>query len=83
MNNWRQLPKAKKAVDEEWTKLEKKRAWLYDTVREYEDVRKEHEQNGNETHFGDLLRLCHVKHSELEAKFHRYKGRVVFRGGTT
>ena len=53
---------------------------MYETVREYEIVRKEHQQDGTEAHFGNLLRLCHVKHSELEAIFHRYKGRVVFRG---
>ena len=26
------------------------------------------------------MRLCHVKHSELDAKYQSFKGRVVFRG---
>ena len=35
---------------------------------------------GVDVHFGRLMDLCHLKNSELEEKFQRYKGRVVFRG---
>ena len=31
-------------------------------------------------HFGALMELCHIKHSELQAWLQRYKGRIVFRG---
>ena len=29
-----------------------------------------------------MFPLCHIKHSELAAKFQKYKGRVVFSGNT-
>ena len=32
-------------------------------------------------HFATLLDLCHLKNSDLEQKFQKYKGRVVLRGG--
>ena len=31
-------------------------------------------------HFGELMELCHEKHSELPPDQRGYKGRVVFRG---
>ena len=37
-------------------------------------------RTGKNVHFGDLMRLCHVKHSELEEKYRSLKGRIVFRG---
>ena len=55
-----------------------KRDWLLDTVREYEGVAKDAARTGKTVHFGDLMRLCHVKHSELEEKYHSFKGRVFF-----
>ena len=33
-------------------------------------------------HFESLMDLCHLKNSELEPLFQKYKGRVVLRGGT-
>ena len=30
-------------------------------------------------HFASLMNLCHLKNSELEPQFQRYKGRVVVR----
>ena len=33
-------------------------------------------------HFGTLMDLCHVKHSELPPEQRKYKGRVVLRGDT-
>ena len=34
----RSNPKAQASLDVEWVKLEKKDAWLYDTVQEWKDV---------------------------------------------
>ena len=31
-------------------------------------------------HFASLMDLCHLKNSELEPQFQKYKGRVVLRG---
>ena len=31
-------------------------------------------------HFSSLMDLCHLKNSELEPQFQKYKGRVVLRG---
>ena len=35
---------------------------------------------GRKVHFASLMDLCHLKKSELEPKFQKYKGRVVLRG---
>ena len=31
-------------------------------------------------HFASLMDICHLKNAELEARHHKYKGRVVLRG---
>ena len=31
-------------------------------------------------HFASLMDLCHLKNSELEPQFQKYKGRIVLRG---
>ena len=43
-------------------------------------VSKEAQKNNNNVHFASLRDLCHLKNSELEPQFQKYKGRVVFRG---
>ena len=35
---------------------------------------------GRKVHFASLMDLCHLKNSELEPQYQKYKGRVVFRG---
>ena len=52
----------------------------YDTGREYADIAAEATAQNRTMHFGELMRLCYVKHSELEASLRSYKGRVEFRG---
>ena len=76
----RRIPAAKDDVDEEFTKLFDKTSWDFSTVREKSDVKNEALKNKTTVHFGSIMELCHVKHSQLEAKYHRYKGRTVFRG---
>ena len=34
---------------------------------------------GRKVHFASLMDLCHLKNSELEPKFQKYKGRIVLR----
>ena len=35
---------------------------------------------GRKVHVASLMDLCHLKNSELEPQFQKYKGRVVLRG---
>jgi hypothetical protein len=80
VRDWKNKEGARQAVDKEWNKLADKKAWILETVREYEQVAAEASRTGKTVHFGDLMRLCHVKQSELAEKYHSFKGRVVFRG---
>jgi len=74
------IPKAMEALQLEWDKLENQKCWLLETVREYEDVRDEAISKDLTVHFGHVRPLIFRKHSELEEKFHVYKGRTIFRG---
>ena len=68
------------AVNAEWKQLDDITAWDYSTVCNHSDKCKEAEASGKTIHFGRVFPLCRIKHSELAAIFHRYKGRVVFGG---
>ena len=70
---------AKAAVEKEWGKLKKIQAWLT-KVRNKKEVIDEARNNGRKVHFASLMDLCHVKNSELELRYQKYKGRVVLRG---
>ena len=35
---------------------------------------------GRKVHFASLMDLCHLKNSELEPQYQKYKGRIVLRG---
>ena len=74
------MPKAKEAVDAEWKKLWNKKAWLVETVQPRAKVIERAMKQGKSVHFGELMDLCHEKHSELPIHMRSYKGRVVFRG---
>ena len=65
VRDWQKKEEARKAEDKEWDKLADKKAWILESVREYEQVRNEATNTGKTVHLGDLMRLCHVKHSEL------------------
>ena len=80
VRNWSKSDEAKQAVESEWKKLDDQKAWLWESVREYDDVRNEALKDGETVHFGDLMRLCFVKNSQLDARMRKYKGRLVFRG---
>ena len=76
------IPAAKAAVDKEWEKLEKIPAWDLTKVRSKKEVIEEARNKGGKVHFSSLMDLCHLKNSELELQFQKYKGRVVLRGDT-
>ena len=80
VKDWTNNEGARKAVDKEWDQLDGKSAWLHETVREYADIAAEATAQNRTIHFGELMRLCHVKHSELDAAQQSCKGRFVFCG---
>ena len=49
-------------------------------VRRKKEVIDEARNKGRKVHLASLLGLCHLKNSELELQFQKYKGRVVLRG---
>ena len=61
----KRIPEARDALEEEWRKLEKKNAWLLETVAEYKEVAEEAQAKGITVHFGHLMALVHEKHSEI------------------
>ena len=74
------IPAAKAAVDKELEKLEKMPAWNLTKVSSKKEVIDEGRTKGAKVHFASLMEICHLKNAELEAKHHKYKGRVVLRG---
>ena len=49
-------------------------------VRNKREVIEEARNKSSKVHFASLMELCHLKNSELEPQYQKYKGRVVFRG---
>ena len=62
------IPAAKAAMDKEWEKLEKIRAWDLTKVRNKKEVIDEARTKGAKVHFASLMDFCHLKNSELETK---------------
>ena len=51
-----------------------------DESQEQERSDRGSKEYGRKVHFASLLDLCHLKNSELEPHYQKYKGRVVYRG---
>ena len=49
-------------------------------VRNKKQVIDEARNKGRKVHFASLMDICHLKDSELEPQYQKYKGRVVLRG---
>ena len=62
-------------MEKEWEKLEKIPAWQLTKVRNKKDVIDEARNKGRKVHFTSLMDLSHLKNSELEPQYHKYKGR--------
>ena len=60
-------------------KLEKILAWQLTKVRNKKEVIEEARNKGRKVHFASLMDLCHLKNSELELEYQKYKGRVALR----
>ena len=78
-DHWRD-PLAKEAIRTEADDLVKRGTWLLDTVVEKRDLIKRAKASGQKIHLGDLNPICSIKNSEMDSKFHKYKGRITFRG---
>jgi hypothetical protein len=73
-------PKAVEAVGAEGHALVQAGTWLENTVCECEDLLKWAKETGEDIHLGDLMAICSIKFWERAAEFHKYKGRICFRG---
>ena len=67
------IPDAKAAIDKEWEKLPKLLAWQVTKVKSKKKVFKEAQKERNTVHVATLMALSHLKNSELDAKFQKYK----------
>jgi len=73
-------PKAVEAVGAEGRALVQCGTWLENTVIEREELLKWSRESGVDIHCGDLMAICSIKFWERDAEFHKYKGRICFRG---
>ena len=74
------IPEANAAEEKELEKLEKIPAWQLTKVRNKNYVIAEARNKGHTVHFASLMDVCHLKNSEVEPQFQKYKGRFVLRG---
>ena len=68
---------------QQWIKNRKTRentSMTPDESQKQNEVIAEARNKGKTVHFSSLMDLCHLKNSELEPQFQKYKGRVVLRG---
>ena len=61
-------------------KLENILAWQQTKVRNKSAVIAEARTKGHTVYFASFMDICHLKNSEVEPQFQKYKGRVVLRG---
>ena len=54
--------------------------WQMTKVRTKKEVTDEARKDGGTVHFASWMDICHLKNSELEPRFQKYKGRMVLRG---
>ena len=73
-------PRCKGGVEKEWEQMEKITAWQLTKVRNQKEVIAEARNKGRKVHFASLMDLCHLKNSEMEPQYQKYKGSVVLRG---
>ena len=51
-------PKAQQALDVEWEKLVKKKAWQYETVAEWKVIADKAKKTGKKVHVGKVFEIC-------------------------
>ena len=72
------IPDAKAAVDKEWETLEKVLEWQLTKVRNKKEVIDEARKECKTVHFASFMDICHLKISELEPTFQKYKAKLYF-----
>ena len=73
----------KAAVDKEWEKLQsnsRNTGMAAGESQKQNGVIAEARHEGKALHIASLMDICHLKNSELEPNFQKYKGGVVLRG---
>jgi len=81
----REVPEAEAACRKEWDRLHDVGCWDLSSFWEWRDVRVEVDASGDRVHIGAVHELCMEKGSELHEGHpdRKYKGRVVFLGGSS
>ena len=72
------IPDAKAAVEKNG-KIGKDTGTAADKSQKQRRI-EEARNKGRKVHFASLMDLCHLKNSELELQYQKYRGRVVLRG---
>ena len=67
------MPDAEEAVEREWEKLEKIPAWQVTKVKNKKEVIAEARNEGRKVQFASSKDRRHLKNSELEPQFKKYK----------
>ena len=73
------IPDAKETVEKEWGKLKTFPAWQLTKVRNKKEVIDEAKTKDRKVHLASLKDLRHLKNSELEPKYQKYKDRILLR----
>ena len=79
-SEWNNNPQAIAAVKKEAEGLRKNNTWDDSSVTTLSNLELQAKKSGNKVKIVNLLTLCGVKHIEQDASFHRYRGRIVYRG---
>jgi len=76
-------PKAVEAIRAESAALLAEDTWLESTVIEKDVLIAQTRKQGITRHFGEIMTICSIKFFECAAAFHKWKGRICFRGDIT
>ena len=71
---------AEVAVNTEWKEVEKLPGWQLNKVMNEKEVILEAQRDKRKVHLVSLMDIGHLKNSELEPKYQKYKSRVVLPG---
>ena len=77
---WLQNDKALDAVRKEAEGLRSNATWSDESATLVSELRSDARKSGRTIKIAKLLTLCGIKHYELAPEFHKYKGRIVYRG---
>ena len=77
---WLQDDKALDAVRKEAEGLRSNATWSDESATLVSELRSDARKSGRTIKIAELLALCGIKHYELAPEFHKYKGRIVYRG---